>query len=376
MQIISRVIQAMMIMVGMGVFTMPVFAESAPVYDADSMQQQFENANSDQGQDLPPPPPPGQEGNTFAPAQAQAAPAQSVAQGASTEGATQAFVPSGQVPSQDQDNNASRHLSTSERLNRIEQQVNNLQGNASASRLDSLQNEVQSLRGQVEQLTHQLQQVQSQQKNLYTDLDKRLQNTGKATRSTITQEDLSDKTSANAAGDDAPVVTKRKNIASKAAAKSASAVDVAATDTTAKEADAAKALDNQPNVAEEQQIYQTAYNLIKAKKYNDAANVLQEMLHKYPSGQFASNAHYWLGELYGLMGKTDQALNEFSTVVKSYSNSPRISDAQLKVGLIYASQLKWVDAKLAFKKVINHYPGTASARLAAEQLKQIKQAGH
>jgi len=132
----------------------------------------------------------------------------------------------------------------------------------------------------------------------------------------------------------------------------------------------------QPNVAEEQQIYQTAYNLIKLKKYGEAVNTLQSMLKRYPSGQFASNAHYWLGELYGVMGKNDQALSEFATVVKTYPDSPRVSDAQLKVGLIYATQLKWSDAKLAFKTVINRYPGTTSSRLAAEQIKQIKQAGH
>ena len=96
------------------------------------------------------------------------------------------------------------------------------------------------------------------------------------------------------------------------------------------------------------------------------------MLKKYPSGQFAANAHYWLGELYGLMGKNDQAVTEFGAVVQNYPDSPRVSDAQLKVGLIYAAQFKWSDAKSSFKKVINRYPGTASARLAAEQLKQIK----
>ena len=77
-----------------------------------------------------------------------------------------------------------------------------------------------------------------------------------------------------------------------------------------------------------------------------------------------------------MLGKNDQALSEFSIVVKSYSSSPRVSDAQLKVGLIYAAQVKWSDAKSAFKKVINQYPGSASAKLAAIQLKQIKDAGH
>jgi len=120
----------------------------------------------------------------------------------------------------------------------------------------------------------------------------------------------------------------------------------------------------------------TAYNLIKAKKYNEAVAALQKMLQKYPSGQFAANAHYWLGELYGLMGNSGQSAVEFSNIVKNYPDSPKVSDAQLKLGLIYAAAFKWRDAKSAFKKVINHYPGTASARLASEQLKQIKEAGH
>ena len=111
-------------------------------------------------------------------------------------------------------------------------------------------------------------------------------------------------------------------------------------------------------------------------RYNDAIAALQKMLQKYPTGQFAANAHYWLGELYGLLGKSAQSAVEFDAVVKNYPDSPKVSDAQLKLGLIYTAQFKWPEAKTTFKKVINHYPGTASARLAAEQLKQIKEAGH
>ncbi len=100
------------------------------------------------------------------------------------------------------------------------------------------------------------------------------------------------------------------------------------------------------------------------------------MLQKYPSGQFAANAHYWLGELYSLLGKDDSSAAEFAVVVNQYPDSPKVSDAQLKLGMIYAGQFKWQEAKAAFKKVINRYPGTSSARLATEQLKQIKLAGH
>lgn len=321
------------------IIAMPIYAESAPVYDAEDMSQM--DAEFDQNQAEVPPPPPGQE---------SAPPGQ------------ETFIPMHQQQAFNDASNldatpiapASTSLNMTQRMQRVEQQISNLQSNASAERINSLQDQVQSLRGQVELLSHQLEQLQNQQKNMISELDKRF---------TQLQQNAS-----KVAIDEPSAKTPRK-IAS--AAKQLAKV------TATSPFDAPiKAPDNQPNVAEEQQIYQTAYNLIKSKKYNDAINVLQNMLQKYPSGQFASNAHYWLGELYGLLGKNDQALIEFGTVVKNYPDSPRISDAQLKVGLIYAAQFKWADAKNAFRRVINRYPGTTSARLASEQLKQIKQSGH
>lgn len=323
---LSLIVKRASIVILMGV-TMSVYAESAPVYDADSLPPQFETGpEASMDQDLPPPPPPGQEGT---------------------------FIPSGQPAVIGQPTSS---LSIDQRVKRVEQQINNMQTSGASDRIDSLQNQVQLLRGQVEQLTHQLQQVQAQQKAMYSDLDKRV--AAPAPASSVT-----------------PAAAASLDTTKAAATNKASKVAKPVVATTETPAATAKP-DDQPNVAEELQIYQTAYNLIKAKKYEEAVNTLQGMLKKYPSGQFASNAHYWLGELYGLMGKNDQALAEFNTVLKTYPDSPRVSDAQLKVGLLYASQSKWSDAKAAFKKVINRYPGSASARLAAEHLKQIKQAGN
>lgn len=254
-------------------------------------------------------------------------------------------------------------LSPQQRLSRLEQQLNNLQ--QSNTKTEELQKEVQSLRGQVEVLTHQLQQAQTQQQAMYSDLDKRLANLPKQAAVTATQ-----------AENPTPIakpISKPKEVA---AAKTTAKTSKQNVNNSTVAAPAKVSNMDQPNVLEEQQIYQTAYDLIKSKKYNEAILALQKMLQKYPSGQFAANAHYWLGELYGLLNKNDQSALEFSMVVKMYPESPKVSDAQLKLGLIYAGQFKWTDAKAAFKKVINQYPGTASARLASEQLKQIKQAGH
>ncbi|HVE44818.1 MAG TPA: tol-pal system protein YbgF [Gammaproteobacteria bacterium] len=332
-------------------FAAPVFAEAAPVFDADAISQQvssddlaYRGGQSSshvevQDQDLPPPPPP-EGGDTFVPVSANGGSATSV----------QA------VPQPSRSHSA---VAMAGQRSHAEQQSDGLDGDDVHTRMESLQAEVQTLRGQVEELTHQLEKVEAQQKAAYADVDKRLS-------------DVVNKPKSQAENDIPSAVADVGTSPAEAKAKLRKAK--AAQETREQAAKAASA--DQPDVAEEQQTYQTAYNMIKEKHYQEAVTALQAMLKKYPSGQFASNAHYWLGELYGLMGKNDQALAEFNAVVKKFPSSPRVSDAQLKVGLLLASQDKWSEAKTTFKKVIDHYPGSASARLAAEQLKQLKQAGH
>jgi tol-pal system protein YbgF len=339
---ILRSVKALGIAISLGLLiAKPVFAESAPVYDVDNVPQQVDDSVSDSPGDQAeadvPPPAPGQEG---------------------------AYV-SREDASNTNNTSSAASMSTSQRLRRVEQQVSNMQTSSSGQKVDALQDQVQALRGQVDQLTKQLEQLQSLQKSQYVDLDKRLMQQATGSKVSKTSEKP---VVAGISGDDPS-----NSAALTAPAKSSAKTARASSSTTVA---AAKTSDDDPNVAEEQQIYQTAYNLIKAKKYDQAVTALQSMLQKYPSGQFASNAHYWLGELYGLMGKNDQALTEFNTVVKNYPDSPRLSDAQLKLGLIYAAESNWADAKASFRKVVNRYPGTAPARLASEQLKQIKQAGH
>lgn len=317
---------------------LPVHAE-APVYDADTLPQAFYNDAQDDDAD------------------AQAKPQRQV-----LAQQDEAFVPQQQQQQAADDDQPAQPrqpavpLSLDQRVKRTEQQIANMQNGESAQRIEALQAQVQTLQGQVEQLTHQSQQLQDQLKTMYADLDKRV--TDSATKK-VAAVKTPDSLVPQAPAKPAPATAA---VALKAAAQAVQPV-------------AAPAVD-QPNVQEEQKIYQAAYNQIKAKRYSDAVSTLQGMLKKYPSGQFAANAHYWLGELYGLMGQNDQALIEFSTVASNYPDSPRIADAELKVGLILSAQTKWADAKNTFKKIVKTYPETASSRLAAEQLKEIKQAGH
>lgn len=356
-------------------FAMCAYAEDAPVYDVDSYPPQFDGQSVDPAtvpQGAPQQTAPQSAPRALGPMISSAAPAQQApAAGPAPSDDDQAPPPSG-GPQQDASSfnvpAPTQQLSEEQRIARIEQQMNNSSHSDTTPKVDDMQSQVQALRGQVDELTHQIQQMQAQQKTMYSDLDKRLSQKG-ASSAEIPQpssDEAAAETDSNIpAGTIKPKAKPKKAVA----AVSKPVTNKLAATSLASAAD-------QPNSAEEQQIYQTAYGLIKAKKYKEAADTLQNMLQKYPSGQFAANAHYWLGELYGLLGKNDQAASEFNVVVKHYPDSPKIADAQLKLGLLYAAQFKWPDAKSAFKVVMNNYPGTASARLASEQLKQLKSAGH
>lgn len=310
-----------------------VFAEdAAPVYDADSMPSQFDG-QPDSG------------ASSASSAVTSPAPAQQLQP-------EHSFV-------------SPQTLTLDQRLARVEQQLNNPDRNVDAAKVEELQKEIQTLRGQVEELTHQVQAVQAQSSQLHADVDKRLSKQAKAAKTAPEPEAI----------EEAPV--KNKTVAQDATKSEKTDGVLTKTESTeTKTTESKTPTADQPNVAEEQQTYQTAYDLIKAKKYNDAISALQKMLQKYPSGQFAANAHYWLGELYGLTGKNDKSANEFASVMNDFPDSPKVPDAQLKLGLIYVADQKWADAKSAFKRVMRKYPGTSSAHLAAEQIKQLKQAGH
>lgn len=260
-------------------------------------------------------------------------------------------------------------MTEKQRLRQIELRLDNLQNGENAAKIDALQSQIQTLTGQLEEMSHKLQLMESQQKAFYDDVNHRIMNV-QLGQTTALRQPLKGK-GTNKIPQTNPT---EKVVASnkKAAQQMASALpanNAIATPVSAP-------LSQSTASMEEQQLYQTAYTFIKVRKYSDAISTLQTMLKKYPAGQFTSNAHYWLGELYGVTGNNSQALAEFNIVVNNYPKSPRTADAQLKVGLILASQSNWSDAKTAFKKVISHYPGTASSQLAAEQLKQLKIAGH
>ena len=125
-----------------------------------------------------------------------------------------------------------------------------------------------------------------------------------------------------------------------------------------------------------QTMYLQAYQLIQDKQYTPAIGMLKKYLSQYPNGNYAGDAHYWLGELYAVSGNGQSAITEFTQVVNNYPKSTKIPDAMLKLGIISYSEGQFQQAKDWYNKLMSQYPNSSAAQIASTELMQVEKAGH
>jgi len=126
----------------------------------------------------------------------------------------------------------------------------------------------------------------------------------------------------------------------------------------------------------ERDAYRSAFDLLKDRKYDEAAEAFREMLARYPEGQFADNGRYWLAETDFVRRDFPAALVEYDRLVTGYPQSPKVPGALLKIGYIHFEQEDWPQARTALEEVMRRYPTSTEARLAKSRLDRMSSEGH
>jgi tol-pal system protein YbgF len=191
--------------------------------------------------------------------------------------------------------------------------------------LDVMQNEVNELRGSIEVQNHQLEKILDRQRELYLEIDKRIQ-----------------------------------------AVKSESSTMPAATDNTL------ITTGETPLSENENEAYDKAVNLIlKDRLYEQAIPEFQTFLQNFPNSSYVPNAHYWLGQL--LFNKQDWAGagEQFQTLIANYPDSSKRADATLKLGITEMERSNAARAKQLWEQVVAEFPDSSSAKLAEKRLKGL-----
>ncbi|HEX5046055.1 MAG TPA: tol-pal system protein YbgF [Gammaproteobacteria bacterium] len=231
------------------------------------------------------------------------------------------------------------------RLIRIEKILENQSLIQLATELEQLRNETKALRGELDKVRYDNQNNSSRQRELYVDVDKRLQSLEQAQR--------------GAALAPPPVAPP---------AAVAGAAGAAPTQAAPPPAPARP-------VGTDQQNYQAAFDLMQARKYDEAGNAFTDFLTGFPQSPLADNAQYWLGEMYYVRGQYQTALAQFQKVIDSYPQSAKLPDALLKIGYSQAELGNRDAARTALQQVTRRYPDTTAARLATQRLERLQGGG-
>jgi len=121
--------------------------------------------------------------------------------------------------------------------------------------------------------------------------------------------------------------------------------------------------------------YRAAFELIKEQRYDAAEVAFEQFLVTFPDSNNAPNAQYWLAESYYVRQQFDDALQAFQTVINDFPRSRKVVDALLKVGYCNYELQRWDAAKTALAQVQANYPDTTAARLAGQRLERMQNEG-
>ena len=117
--------------------------------------------------------------------------------------------------------------------------------------------------------------------------------------------------------------------------------------------------------------YDDSFIHMRRSEYDTAIEGFLRFLESCPGHENISNAHYWIGECYYAVQKFNEAIEHFETLVKDFSNSPKIGQALYKIARSKEEQGKLGEAKTIFQQVIDEHPGTLEAEQAKQRLKDL-----
>jgi tol-pal system protein YbgF len=236
------------------------------------------------------------------------------------------------------------------RVTRIERIISNQSLVELAQHLDQVQGDVRQLRGRIEELEYNSEAMHKQQRDLYSDLDKRIAALGGGSSGAAAGAGTFGGAGAAAAGGGS-------------VPQSGAGSAVPPTGSGGSGPDSAGA-------SEEQTVYAQSFDALKAGSYSVAITGFKSFLESYPASPLAENAQYWLGEAFYVTRDFDSASGAFRSVLQKWPDSRKAPDALLKLGYTQLEQKKIGEGRASLSQVVQKYPGTDAAKLAAERLQR------
>lgn len=229
--------------------------------------------------------------------------------------------------------------------------------------LQTLQAEVGQLRGLVEEQAYLIEQLSQRRMDDYLDLDRRIgelhqQITGQAPAATLP--------AAAGAPNGQRVVEPVTSGAVQGAERTSATYS---TSDTASTTGTTSVVPVPPKADDAKEVYRTAYQQVKDRKFEQAKVSLVAFIDGYPDSRYVPNAHFWLGELFYLESELEKSRDAFLALVTGYASHRKAPDAKFKLGKIYHQLGDNDRARVMLESVITDHADSKAVNPAREYLK-------
>jgi tol-pal system protein YbgF len=123
---------------------------------------------------------------------------------------------------------------------------------------------------------------------------------------------------------------------------------------------------------ESEAVYREAFGMLKAGQYDQSIKGFTLYLRRYPNGQYADNAQFWVGEAYYVTRRFEPAIAQYEKLIANYPDSQKQAHALLKVGYSYDELGRREQAVQILNQLKQNYPESPAAPLAEQRLQRIR----
>jgi tol-pal system protein YbgF len=118
-------------------------------------------------------------------------------------------------------------------------------------------------------------------------------------------------------------------------------------------------------------LYSNALRDFTGGKYDLARQQFLDYLKYFPDTDLASNSQFYLGEIFFMDKKYEEAIGEYDKVLDHYPKSFKLADARLKKGLALLEVGRRTSAIRELREVVRRHPGTEAERRSRAKLREL-----
>ena len=118
-------------------------------------------------------------------------------------------------------------------------------------------------------------------------------------------------------------------------------------------------------------LYNTALRDYTSGNYPLALQEFFEYLRYYPNTALASNAQFYIGDIYYQQGQFEKAVQEYDKAIEQYPDGNKTAAAQLKKGFALINLNLRTQGTQELNAVVQKFPNTPEAQLAKDKLANL-----